>query len=196
MDVRKISNHSGGNGKRDPPVLIPNTEVKPLRAECTWLDTARETMAPPDTTLKRDFERSPFSVEGASAYNGASTLLLTSKPCSYVRIVRACMVFRRVAYLQPFSALATRERRWGRRGDVEAFSVLLRLRVKGHMPCFCLGVPKVRVGEAIARLASTPFSAVAGRERRWTAGEYRQHGVICGTKGCDNVVPKWHNSEA
>ena len=43
------SNHSGGNGKRDPPVLIPNTEVKPLRAECTWLDTARETMAPPDT---------------------------------------------------------------------------------------------------------------------------------------------------
>ena len=45
-----ISNHSGGNGKRDPPVLIPNTEVKPLRAECTWLDTARETMAPPDIT--------------------------------------------------------------------------------------------------------------------------------------------------
>ena len=43
---------------------------------------------------------------GSSAYNGASTLLLTSKPCSYVRIVRACMVFRRVAYLQPFSALA------------------------------------------------------------------------------------------
>ena len=49
-----ISNHSGGNGKRDPPVLIPNTEVKPLRAECTWLDTARETMAPPDLT--KDFE--------------------------------------------------------------------------------------------------------------------------------------------
>ena len=44
------SNHSGGNGKRDPPVLIPNTEVKPLSAEGTWLDTARETMAPPDIT--------------------------------------------------------------------------------------------------------------------------------------------------
>ena len=50
MDVQNISNHSGGNGKRDPPVLIPNTEVKPLRADGTWLDTARETMAPPDTT--------------------------------------------------------------------------------------------------------------------------------------------------
>ena len=52
-----ISNHSGGNGKRDPPVLIPNTEVKPLRAECTWLDTARETMAPPDI-IKKDLEES------------------------------------------------------------------------------------------------------------------------------------------
>ena len=51
VDVPNISNHSGGNGKRDPPVLIPNTEVKPLRADGTWLDTARETMAPPDLML-------------------------------------------------------------------------------------------------------------------------------------------------
>ena len=27
---------------RDPPVPIPNTEVKPHRAESTWLETARE----------------------------------------------------------------------------------------------------------------------------------------------------------
>ena len=40
---------SGGNGKRDPPVPIPNTEVKPLRADGTWLETARESRSPPDS---------------------------------------------------------------------------------------------------------------------------------------------------
>ena len=48
----RTSNHSGGNGKRDPPVLIPNTEVKPLNAGSTWLDTAREIMKPPDITKR------------------------------------------------------------------------------------------------------------------------------------------------
>ena len=45
-------NHSGGNGKRDPPVLIPNTEVKPLNAGSTWLDPAREIMKPPDINAR------------------------------------------------------------------------------------------------------------------------------------------------
>ena len=40
---------SGGNGKRVPPVPIPNTEVKPLRAEGTWLDTARKTRSLPES---------------------------------------------------------------------------------------------------------------------------------------------------
>ena len=40
---------SGGNGKRDPPVPIPNTEVKPLRADGTWLATARESRSSPDS---------------------------------------------------------------------------------------------------------------------------------------------------
>ena len=40
---------SGGNGKRDPPVPIPNTEVKPLRADGTWLETARESRSLPDS---------------------------------------------------------------------------------------------------------------------------------------------------
>ena len=39
---------SGGDGKRVPPVPIPNTEVKPLSAEGTWLDTAREIRSLPD----------------------------------------------------------------------------------------------------------------------------------------------------
>ena len=42
---------SGGNGKRDPPVPIPNTEVKPLRADGTWLETARESRSLPDSII-------------------------------------------------------------------------------------------------------------------------------------------------
>ena len=33
---------SGGNGKRDPPVPIPNTVVKPLYVESTWLEAVWE----------------------------------------------------------------------------------------------------------------------------------------------------------
>ena len=40
---------SGGNGGRVPPVPIPNTEVKPLSADGTWLETARESRSPPDS---------------------------------------------------------------------------------------------------------------------------------------------------
>ena len=42
---------SGGTGKRDPPVPIPNTEVKPLRADGTWLETARESRSLPDSII-------------------------------------------------------------------------------------------------------------------------------------------------
>ena len=42
---------SGGNGKRDPPVPIPNTEVKPLRADGTWLEMARESRSLPDSII-------------------------------------------------------------------------------------------------------------------------------------------------
>ena len=47
-EARRIS---GGNGKRDPPVPIPNTEVKPLRADGTWLETARESRSLPDSII-------------------------------------------------------------------------------------------------------------------------------------------------
>ena len=49
----KTLNHSGDNGGRDPPVLIPNTEVKPTSAEGTWLDTTWESRTLP-VPLKRD----------------------------------------------------------------------------------------------------------------------------------------------
>ena len=43
---------SGGNGERDPPVPIPNTEVKLISAEDTWLETARDNRKMP--TYKAD----------------------------------------------------------------------------------------------------------------------------------------------
>ena len=45
------STDSGGNSKGDPPVPIPNTVVKPLRADGTWMDTSRESRSLPDTNV-------------------------------------------------------------------------------------------------------------------------------------------------
>ena len=44
--------NSGDNGERDPPVPIPNTEVKPFSADGTWLETARESRSLPDSMKK------------------------------------------------------------------------------------------------------------------------------------------------
>ena len=43
---------SGDNGERDPPVPIPNTEVKPFSADGTWLETTWESRTLPDSTKK------------------------------------------------------------------------------------------------------------------------------------------------
>ena len=47
--VRKgfVYSHSGDNGRKDPPVPIPNTEVKLSRAESTCRDTDREDRSSP-----------------------------------------------------------------------------------------------------------------------------------------------------
>ena len=44
---------SGDNGERDPPVPIPNTEVKPFSADGTWLETTWESRTLPDS-MKKD----------------------------------------------------------------------------------------------------------------------------------------------
>ena len=49
---KKHSTNLGDHSVGVPPVLIPNTVVKPYRAESTWLDTAWEDMSSPDTILK------------------------------------------------------------------------------------------------------------------------------------------------
>ena len=40
--------HSGDNGSEDPPVPIPNTEVKLTRAESSCRDTDRKDRSLPD----------------------------------------------------------------------------------------------------------------------------------------------------
>ena len=41
-------NSSGGYDEMDTPVPIPNTAVKHLSADNTWLETARESKSLPD----------------------------------------------------------------------------------------------------------------------------------------------------
>ena len=50
--TRKPYTVSGDNGERDPPVPIPNTEVKPFSADGTWLETTWESRTLPDSTKK------------------------------------------------------------------------------------------------------------------------------------------------
>ena len=76
MNVREVhSANLGDHSMGDPPVLIPNTVVKPHRAESTWLDTAREDMLSPDTnaSLAQSVEHSAVnrSVVGSSPTRGA-----------------------------------------------------------------------------------------------------------------------------
>ena len=75
----------GGNGEGAPPVLIPNTEVKTLIAESTWLDTAREDMTPPTSRRRRPENGLRFllreraarhTTRGSRAYLEAAGLLL------------------------------------------------------------------------------------------------------------------------
>ena len=57
MSVQDTLYHTGDDSKRDPPVPIPNTEVKPLSAECTWLETARENRTLPVFLMRGKAER-------------------------------------------------------------------------------------------------------------------------------------------
>ena len=44
---------SGDYGERDPPVPIPNTEVKPFSADGTWLETIWESRTLPDSMKRK-----------------------------------------------------------------------------------------------------------------------------------------------
>ena len=51
---------SGDYSLRDPPVPIPNTEVKPQHADGTWLETARESRTSPDSRKETGKDGSSF----------------------------------------------------------------------------------------------------------------------------------------
>ena len=51
----QLYNHCGDDSAEDPPVLIPNTEVKLNCAESTWPGTAWEDKESPHSILRRKF---------------------------------------------------------------------------------------------------------------------------------------------
>jgi hypothetical protein len=64
----------GGLTARVTPVPIPNTEVKPCRADDTALETTRERRSPPGLRSKNGSEQSgPFLFGGADSAQGART---------------------------------------------------------------------------------------------------------------------------
>ena len=46
--MKRVKEEYGDDGRRDTPVLIPNTEVKSPNAEGTWLVTTRENRKSPN----------------------------------------------------------------------------------------------------------------------------------------------------
>ena len=69
--TNELNTISGDNGKRDPPVPIPNTEVKPLRADGTWLATARESRSSPDSKGADERSSAPIILSSSMAEHSA-----------------------------------------------------------------------------------------------------------------------------
>ena len=70
LKEEKRNSISGDNGKRVPPVPIPNTEVKPLSADGTWLETARESRTPPDSNEGVSRKTDAFFFSGYRRFEG------------------------------------------------------------------------------------------------------------------------------
>ena len=84
-DTIKVNTISGGNGERVPPVPIPNTEVKPLSADGTWLETARESRSPPDSNINdygesQDFSESLFLSSSMAEHSAVNRVVVGSSP--------------------------------------------------------------------------------------------------------------------
>ena len=76
---------SGDKGERVPPVPIPNTEVKPLSADGTWLETARESRSSPDSIndygeSKRRFSESLFLSSSMAEHSAVNRVVVGSSP--------------------------------------------------------------------------------------------------------------------
>ena len=84
---RAQHNISGDNSLRDPPVPIPNTEVKPQHADGTWLATARESRSSPDSIL---FGQSAglFFFYLAETFAGVSLFCFMQKSRQQLKIIQ------------------------------------------------------------------------------------------------------------
>ena len=96
-ELENLITISGDNGWRDPPVPIPNTEVKPPRADGTWLETARESRSLPESTRERDRDSVSFPLsyirgkgdpEGAGERPGGREARWARVPMKACRIPR------------------------------------------------------------------------------------------------------------
>ena len=109
---------SGDNGERDPPVPIPNTEVKPFSADGTWLETTWESRTLPDS-MKKDSPLTGwvlFSFHLQRFYslvvsNERATLYLepkSSAPCGRFSEMKAGIAKERTARLLRFPGWESR----------------------------------------------------------------------------------------
>ena len=75
---------SGDKGERVPPVPIPNTEVKPLSADGTWLETTRESRTSPDSIKDygehKSFSESLFLSSSMAEHSAVNRVVVGSSP--------------------------------------------------------------------------------------------------------------------
>ena len=107
MSVQNTLNHTGDDSKRDPPVPIPNTEVKPLSAECTWLETARE-----NRTLPVPKQKSERTQQTSDKLDGRSLFCLIKQKTKRKRAgaAQAASAFSFFACLRGHPAIEDRRR--------------------------------------------------------------------------------------
>ena len=130
---------SGDNGERDPPVPIPNTEVKPFSADGTWLETTWESRTLPDSMKKRTHPlRGGFFFSfhlqrfySLVVFNQCATLYLepkSSAPCGRFSEMKAGIAKERIARLLRFPGWESR-----RKGAEETISAIEPTRNPAHI---------------------------------------------------------------
>ena len=87
---KREERESGGNGIEDPPVPIPNTEVKLNCVDGTWRVTARESRTLPDYFffLKTEYSRIAQSAEHLTVnqrVTGSSPVARAKVSCTIVQ---------------------------------------------------------------------------------------------------------------
>ena len=102
---------SGDYGERDPPVPMPNTEVKPFSADGTWLETTWESRTLPDSMKKG---LTPYGV--GSFFIPSATFLLSGRLQSMCDIVLGAEIERALRAVWRSTFHVTKGRIWERTG--------------------------------------------------------------------------------